>query len=230
MPVFVVGSEQPVSRPAVANLAIIALNVAVFLLEILFGDPFVLRWSFHPADLTAFFAGTGSFHSLLTIFTSMVMHAGLIHILGNMVFLWVFGQAVEDRFGARTYVVFYLICGIAANFAQFLTAPGSTTPNLGASGAIAGVMGSYLAMFPASKIDLYAWPLSLFIGRALHVPAWLVIGVWIVEQVGSVQIGATAPGPEGGVAYFAHIGGFAAGFLLAWIVRPARPRSERRSW
>jgi membrane associated rhomboid family serine protease len=212
----------------VANLTIIAVNVAVFLLEISFGDPFLLRWSFHPADLTAFFDGTGGFHSALTVFTSMFMHAGLVHLLGNMVFLWVFGQAVEDRFGSRNYLTFYLVCGIAANFAQFVVDPHSTVPSLGASGAIAGVMGSYLALFPASKIDLYAWPLSLFIGRTLHIPAWLVIGAWIVEQVGSVQMGAMAPGPEGGIAYFAHIGGFAAGFLLAWIVRPAQPRIKKQ--
>jgi membrane associated rhomboid family serine protease len=223
MPVFLVGSEQPVSRPALANLTIIAMNVVVFGLEILYGDPFVLRWSFHPADLAAFFGGTGSFHSVLTVFTSMFMHAGLMHLLGNMVFLWVFGQAVEDRFGSRHYVTFYLACGIAANFAQFIMGPDSTVPNLGASGAIAGVMGSYLAMFPGSRVAVYAWPLSFFMGRNLHVPAWIVLGVWFALQVTSVQTGVTAaPGSEGGVAYYAHIGGFAAGFLLARIVRPGR--------
>ncbi len=222
MPLFVVGSKQPVRHAALANLTIIAINIVVFGLEILYGEPFVLRWSFHPADLTAFFGGTGSFHSVLTVFSSMFMHAGVMHLLGNMVFLWVFGQAVEDRFGSRHYLTFYLVCGTAAIFAQFIMGPNSTVPNLGASGAIAGVMGSYIAMFPGSRIDVYAWPLSFFMGRSLHVPAWLVLAVWFAGQVGSVQMGATAPGAEGGVAYFAHIGGFVAGFLLAWIVRPAR--------
>ena len=223
MSVFVVGSEQSVHRPALANLTIIAMNVVVFGLEILYGEPFVLRWSFHPADLAAFFGGTGSFHSVLTVFTSMFLHAGLMHLLGNMVFLWVFGQAVEDRFGSRNYATFYLVCGIAAIFAQFIMGSHSTVPNLGASGAIAGVMGSYLAMFPGSRITVFVWPLSFFMRRNLHVPAWLVLGVWFAVQVASVEAGVTAaPGAEGGVAYYAHIGGFAAGFLLARILRPAR--------
>jgi membrane associated rhomboid family serine protease len=155
----------------------------------------------------------------------MFMHAGLAHIVGNMVFLWIFGQAVEDAFGSRNYLTFYLACGIAANCAQFIAAPHSTVPNLGASGAIAGVMGSYLAMFPGSTIDVYAWPLSFFIGRDLRMPAWLVLGVWFAGQVASVQMGATAPGPEGpegAVAYSAHIGGFVTGFLLSLLFRPRR--------
>jgi rhomboid family protein len=220
VPIFIVGSEQPVMRPAVANLTIIAINVLVFVVEIFNGEAGILRWSFHPADFAALVAGGGSFHPVVTVFTSMFMHGGLTHLVGNMVFLWVFGQAVEDAFGSRMYVFFYLVCGVAANFAQFIADPHSTVPNLGASGAIAGVMGSYLAIFPGSRITLYAWPLSFFIRRHLHVPAWFVLGVWFAEQVVSVEMGATAPGPTGGVAYFAHIGGFVVGFLLSRIVRP----------
>src|SRR5262249_38076573 len=118
MALYPVASEQRTSGPAVANVTIIAINVAVFFLEIIFGDPFVTRWSFPPSAFTAFLNGTGSFESVVTIFTSMFMHGGLAHIAGNMLFLWVFGQAIEDAFGSRSYTVFYLVCGLAANFAQ----------------------------------------------------------------------------------------------------------------
>ena len=147
MALFPVASEQPTSRPAIATMTIIGLNFFVFLLEIIFGDAFINTWAFTPAHLTAFFNGTGSFQAVLTIFTAMFMHASFGHILGNMLFLWVFGQAIENAFGSRMYTTFYLVCGVAANMAQYLVAPNSTVPNLGASGAIAGVMGAYLAMY-----------------------------------------------------------------------------------
>jgi membrane associated rhomboid family serine protease len=224
MAVMPVASEQPVSRPPVATLALIALNVLVFGLEGLLGEAFVLRWSFTPAAFTAFLNGTGSAEALATVFTSMFLHGGLSHLLGNMVFLWVFGQATEDAFGSRLYVLFYLACGVAANVAQYAVAPGSAVPNLGASGAIAGVMGAYLAMYPDSRIDLFAWPLSLVIGRDLRVPAWLLLGAWFAVQLWSgVGTSSTADASGGGgVAYMAHVGGFTLGFLLALIVQPGR--------
>src|SRR5262245_12371503 len=211
MSLFPVGSEQPTSRPAVANLVIIAINVLVFILELIFGDPFVLRWSFTPADLTAFLNGTGSFQAVLTIFTAMFMHAGLSHIFGNMLFLWIFGQATENAFGPRPFTTFYLICGVAANMAQYLVDPNSTVPNLGASGAIAGVMGAYLVMYPTSTIDLFVWPLSLFIRRDIRVPAWLMLGAWFAVQVVSGLAGMTGTSEAGGVAFWAHVGGFITG-------------------
>src|SRR4030095_5323961 len=106
MALYPVSSEQPISRPAVATMVIIAINVFVFVLELLFGDPFVLRWSFTPANLTAFLNGTGSFEAVLTIFTAMFLHGGFSHIFGNMLFLWVFGQATENAFGSRAYTLF----------------------------------------------------------------------------------------------------------------------------
>src|SRR5262249_5789041 len=152
---------------------------------------------------------TGSAAALATVFTSMFLHGGLGHLLGNMVFLWVFGQATEDAFGSRLYVLFYLVCGVAANAAQYAVAPNSTVPNLGASGAIAGVMGAYLAMYPDSRIDLFAWPLSLLLGRDLRVPAWLVLGAWFAVQLWSgVGMATTATADAsggGGVAYMAHV-------------------------
>ena len=152
----------------------------------------------------------------------MFMHASFSHIFGNMLFLWVFGQAIENAFGSRMYTTFYLVCGVAANMAQYLVDPNSTVPNLGASGAIAGVMGAYLALYPTSTIDLFVWPLSLFTHRDIRVPAWLMLGLWFAVQVvlgGSGMNGASA---AGGVAFFAHIGGFITGFVLALLVRPGQ--------
>jgi membrane associated rhomboid family serine protease len=222
MALFPVASEQPTTRPAVANLTIIGLNVLMFLIEIILGDSFVNNWAFTPAHLTAFFNGTGSFQAVLTIFTAMFMHASFSHIFGNMLFLWVFGQAIENAFGSRMYTIFYLVCGVAANMAQYLVDPSSTVPNLGASGAIAGVMGAYLAMYPTSTIDLFVWPLSLFIWRDIRVPAWLMLGVWFAVQVISGVSGLNGPSAASGVAYWAHIGGFITGVVLALLVRPGQ--------
>lgn len=217
-----VASEQPTTRLAVANLSIIGLNILVFLLEIALGDPFINAWAFTPAHLTAFLSGTGSFQTVLTIFTAMFMHASSGHIYGNMLFLWIFGQATENAFGSRHYTVFYLVCGVAANLAQYLIDPSSTVPNLGASGAIAGVMGAYLAMYPTSKIDLFVWPLSLLISRDIRVPAWLMLGLWFAVQLVSGVGGLGGAGAAGGVAFWAHIGGFITGLVLALILRPGR--------
>ena len=225
MSALLVGSEQPVSRAAVANLLIIAVNVLVFVLEVLLGDPFVLRWSFTPAHFTAFLHGTGSSEAVVTVFTSMFLHGGLSHLLGNMLFLWVFGQATEDAFGSWPYTLFYLVCGIAANFAQYAVAPASTVPNLGASGAIAGVMGAYLAMYPGSRIDIFVWPLWLLVRRSVRVPAWIVLGLWFAAQLLSGLGTSAAAEGDGGVAYMAHAGGFLAGFVLALVVRPGERRA-----
>ena len=222
MALLPVASEQPTMRPALANLTIIGLNVFVFLLEIMLGDTFIETWAFTPAQLTAFFHGSGSFQAVLTIFTSMFMHAGWSHLFGNMLFLWVFGQAIENAFGSRMYTLFYLVCGVAANMAQYLVDPNSTVLNLGASGAIAGVMGGYLALYPTSTIDLFVWPLSLFTGRDIRVPAWLMLGLWFAVQVILGGSGMAEAGATGGVAYWAHIGGFITGLVLALLVRPGQ--------
>jgi membrane associated rhomboid family serine protease len=222
MALYPVASEQPTMRPPLANLAIIALNVFVFLLEIMLGDTIIERWTFTPAQLTAFFHGSGSFQAVLTIFTAMFMHAGWSHLLGNMLFLWVFGQAIENAFGSRMYTTFYLICGVVANMAQYLVDPNSTVASLGASGAIAGVMGAYLALYPTSTIDLFVWPLSLFTGRDIRVPAWLMLGLWFAVQVILGGSGMTEASAAGGVAYWAHIGGFITGLVLALLVRPGQ--------
>jgi membrane associated rhomboid family serine protease len=222
MSVIPVASNQRSSLLPLANLTIIGLSFLMFLLEISLGDTFIVTWAFTPAHFTAFLNGSGSFQAVLTIFTSMFMHAGWDHLLGNMLFLWVFGQATENAFGSRMYTTFYLVCGVAANMAQYLVDPNSTVLNLGASGAIAGVMGGYLAMYPTSTISLFVWPLSLFTGRDLRVPAWLMLGLWFALQVILGIDGMAEAGATGGVGYFAHIGGFVTGLVLALVVRPGQ--------
>jgi membrane associated rhomboid family serine protease len=222
MALYPVAGEQPILRPAVANLAIILLNILVFLLELFFGEVFVVAWAFTPAHLTAFFQGSGSFLAVLTIVTSMFMHAGWDHLLGNMLFLWVFGQAIEDAFGSRMYTAFYVVCGVAATMAQYVVDPNSTILSLGASGAVAGVMGAYLVMYPMSTISIFVWPLSLFTGRDLRLPAWLMLGLWFAVQVVLGRSDLAQADVSGGVAYWAHVGGFLTGLVLALLVRPGQ--------
>jgi membrane associated rhomboid family serine protease len=191
--------------------ALIALNVLFFLVEVIGGDAFIGTWAFVPSR---FLANPGG--DFLTIFTSMFMHAGWVHIGGNMLYLWIFGDNVEDRFGHFPYLVFYLICGIAATFAQLAFSIGSSVPNLGASGAIAGVLGAYILLFPKRRV-------TVLLGYGVvQVPALIVIGFWIVLQffngIGSIVVSTDT----GGVAYMAHIGGFIAGLVLAVVLRGKR--------
>ena len=193
----------------VVTYALIAANVLFFLVELYGGDPFIEKWAFVP---TRFLANPGG--DFLTLFTSMFMHAGLAHLGGNMLYLWIFGDNVEDRFGHIKFFIFYLLCGIAATFAQLAFSAGSNVPNLGASGAIAGVLGSYLVMFPQGQVKVMQGQ------RTIPVPALIVIGGWFVLQLvsGFGSIAATTAS-EGGVAYMAHIGGFVAGLLLTFLFR-----------
>jgi rhomboid family protein len=183
---------------------LVALNVLVFLLELANGDAFITKWSFVPAR---FLADPG--RQLATIFTAMFMHAGWVHLLGNMLFLWIFGDNVEDRFGHSRYLIFYLLCGVLATFTQLAFTTHSDIPNLGASGAIAGVLGAYVLMFPEERIRVYV------VGSIVPMPAWAMIGLWIVIQLFSGIAGITTAAQTGGVAYLAHIGGFASGLVLA---------------
>ena len=192
------------SLPYVTYL-LIAANFLVFFIELTLGDQFVLAYSVVPARLLA--DPVGQFY---TIFSAMFMHAGWLHILGNMLYLWIFGDNIEDRIGHGKFLIFYLTCGVAATYAQALADPTSTVPNLGASGAIAGVLGSYLILFPRQRVRV------LLFAFIIPLPAILVIGFWFLLQVFSE---AGAAGASGGVAYMAHIGGFLTGILLrsnAW--------------
>ena len=152
----------------------------------------------------------------LTIFTSMFMHGGWMHILGNMLYLWIFGDNVEDNFGHGKFLIFYLVCGVAASFSQIFVSPNSVIPSLGASGAIAGVLGAYLIMFPRNRVRNLVFLGFLF--TTIELPAVIVLGFWIVIQIFS-QYTATFGHAQGGVAYMAHIGGFATGLLLCFLFR-----------
>jgi rhomboid family protein len=195
------------SRSTVITIAIIVVNVIVFALELEGGDAFVQQWSFIPADVVA-----GAHWA--TILTAMFMHAGWMHIIGNMVFLWAFGPEVEDAMGRVQFLLFYLLSGLAATLAQIAAIPHSTVPNLGASGAIAGVMGAFLITYPRDKIRTLI--LFGFFVRITMIPAALLIGIWFVIQLFS-QVGSVAAAQTGGVAYMAHVGGFVFGAATARI-------------
>ncbi len=148
----------------------------------------------------------------MTIFTAMFMHGSWFHLIGNMVFLWIFGDNVEDRFGHINFLIFYLLAGIAATFAQYSVAPESAVPNVGASGAIAGVLGAYILMFPQSRVNV------LVGGRLVAMPAFIVLGLWIALQLIS-GVGTIGGADVGGVAYMAHVGGFIAGIAMTFLFR-----------
>src|SRR5689334_5525303 len=192
----------------IVTYGLIAVNLLFFFLELTGGDPFIMKWSFVPSRFMANPAG-----EFVTIFTSMFMHAGWVHLGGNMLYLWIFGDNVEDRFGHPQFLIFYLLCGLAATFTQLAFSLGSNVPNLGASGAIAGVLGAYILMFPQEQV-------KVLVGRTITpVSALIVIGGWIVLQFFSGLASITSAADTGGVAYMAHIGGFAAGFALTFLLR-----------
>ena len=186
---------------------IIAANAFVFLLELEGGEAFVKRWAVIPVRIE-------HGHHLITIVTAMFMHAGWLHILGNMVFLWAFGPAIEDAMGRFRYLAFYLTGGVAAMLAQVAGSPGSTVPCLGASGAIAAVMGAFIVIYPRDRIRTFVWIL-IFI-RVTYIPAVVLIGVWFLFQLLSV-VGSVATVQTGGVAYLAHVGGFVFGVATARV-------------
>ena len=193
-------SRRPEHFPAV-TVGIIIVNALVFVAELAGGEPFVLRWSEVPATIVAG-------HHWITLLTMMFMHAGWMHIIGNMVFLWAFGPEIEDSMGPVRYLAFYLLSGLAASLAQIAIAPHSTVPNLGASGAIAGVMGAFLITYPQDQIRtllLFFWWV-----RVAFIPAALLIGFWFLMQLFD-QVGAVVVAQSGGVAYAAHVGGFIFG-------------------
>ncbi len=215
---FPIGDDNSARRSVpFVTYALVAINVVVFFLELQNGNAFIQEWAFIPARFSADPAG-----NVVTVFSAMFMHGGWLHLGGNMLYLWIFGDNVEDRFGHLQYLIFYLLAGIAATFAQYFFLPESNVPNVGASGAIAGVLGAYILMFPHARVNV-------LLGRAVvAMPAIIVLGFWIVLQlisgVGSI---ATTDADVGGVAYMAHVGGFVAGFLMALLFRGAgRPRID----
>jgi membrane associated rhomboid family serine protease len=176
--------------------------------ELTGGDSFIQQWSVVPRRLIANPAS-----DFPTLFSSMFMHAGWLHLFGNMLYLWIFGDNVEDNFGHVKFLIFYLLCGLAAIFAQLAFNLDSTVPNLGASGAIAGVLGAYILLFPRGQV-------RVLMGRVvIPMPALVVIGFWIVLQLVSGVGSISNTAETGGVAYMAHIGGFFAGLLFTFLLR-----------
>ena len=196
-------SRRPVRLPVVTAL-IIVVNVLVFLLELMRGDAFVMQWSAIPAQIA-------SGHHWITILTAMFMHGSWSHIIGNMIFLWAFGPEIEDAMGRGRYLLFYLAGGLLAMLTQILANPHSTVPNLGASGAIAAVMGGFIVTYPRDRIKAVLF-IFVFV-RIRLIPAALLIGFWFLTQL--VHAGAVAQVQTGGVAYLAHVGGFVFGAVTA---------------
>ena len=223
---FPIRDHNPSGRRPWVTYALIAINLAVFASYFsLFADEarlsaFLGRWALIPARIAS---GEG----YETILTSMFLHGGLLHLGGNMLFLWIFGDNLEETFGHLGFLLFYLACGLAAAIAQIWPMPYSGVPMVGASGAIAGVMGGYLLLFPRARVDVMV--ILVIVLRLITLPAWLMLGVWFAIQLaGSWSSFGVS---QGGVAYLAHAGGFAAGVLLTlpWWLRRGGPRQWRRT-
>lgn len=210
-------SRRPVNFPWVTAL-LIALNALAFFFELQGGEDFATHWAAIPADIT-----TG--HRPETLLTSMFLHAGWAHIIGNMIFLWAFGPEIEDIMNPWRYLAFYLIGGIAAMSAQVWTDPTSTIPNLGASGAIAAVMGAFLVTYPRDKIRTLLF-LGFFVTMTF-LPAALLIGFWFLIQLLSVGWGAISGVNGDGIAYLAHIAGALFGALTVRLFEDPRRLTER---
>jgi membrane associated rhomboid family serine protease len=230
-------SDDPIRhRFPVVTILLIVTNLVVFVYELSLGgrlDGFVQAFGTVPLEVTsgrdlAPRAPLGN--SYVTLLTSIFLHGGWMHLISNMLYLWVFGDNVEDRFGHAPYLLFYLVCGVLATLAQVAINPESTIPSIGASGAVAGVLGGYLVMFPGAQVrTLLLLGFFILIPR---IPALFLIGVWFVLQLvsGVGQLGVAEE--TGGVAFWAHVGGFVAGVVLALLLRPrARPlTNDLRGW
>lgn len=208
-------STERTYSPARVTVSLIAVNMAIFLYQATLPpyalNRFVLEWGIVPDRLR-----------LVTLLTSMFLHGGWLHVLGNMLFLWVFGRNVEDLIGGGRFLGFYLVCGLAAAVVQVITNPYSEVPTIGASGAIAGVMGAYLIKFPRARIVTLVW--YIFI-TTLEIPAAILLVFWfLIQFVSGIGSLAQTDYSGGGIAFFAHVGGFIAGMLLIRVF------PERRRW
>jgi membrane associated rhomboid family serine protease len=220
--VLPLADHNPRRTTPVVNVILIIINVVVFFWEIslgryleraLFGVAFIpARFWYAPVDP----------RNVATMFVSMFLHGGWLHLGGNMLYLWIFGDNIEDRLGHFRYLIFYFLSGIAATLAHAIANPGSRMPSIGASGAIAGVLGAYVLLFPRQRVTTLI-PIFVFIA-VREVPAVFLLGFWFVLQffAGAATLGANA-GEQGGVAYFAHIGGFVAGMVLIAVMGGRRP-------
>jgi membrane associated rhomboid family serine protease len=226
----------------IVTVTLIGLNVAAFFLELSMGRD-IERFVRQAAVIPALY--TGSDRSLdpselltttfdadlgLRVLYAMFLHGGWAHILGNMLYLWIFGDNVEDRMGHGRFVIFYLLCGWVASYAHVWSMPTSTIPSLGASGAIAGVLGAYICLFPHARVVTLI-PLGIFTDL-VQLPAVIVLGLWFVQNFFSGMLSITQTAQGGGVAWWAHIGGFVAGLVLVWLFqsRKRTPPARDRWW
>jgi membrane associated rhomboid family serine protease len=218
--------DNPTSTFPVVTIALIVLNAGVFVL-MLMGDPAEIAraWGAVPREMLS--AGGGP-HALATVVTSMYLHGGLLHLGGNMLYLWIFGDNIEDRMGHVRFALFYTAAGIVAAFAHAATDPGSAIPMIGASGAVSGVLGAYLMLYPRARV--YTILFFFFFVRVVMLPALIVIGFWAIIQFASglAAAGSGVAGGGSGVAWFAHVGGFLFGVLTIKILVPRGGRRPRR--
>ncbi|MCL4239676.1 MAG: rhomboid family intramembrane serine protease [Anaerolineae bacterium] len=219
---FPIGDDNHGARgvPRV-TVGLITVNVLVYLYQLTLSLPdlqsFIFTYGTIPAEIER---GT----DLYTLFTSMFVHGGFAHIAGNMLFLWIFGDNIEQRFGPVLYLLFYVGTGLAASAAHILTDPTSLVPTVGASGAISGVMGAYILLYPLNRVRTFIWYLGV-----VYVPAFIYLGIWFLTQLISGAAALSVPTAQStGVAFWAHIGGFAAGVIVALLLRPLRPEPPRR--
>ncbi|HEX5690579.1 MAG TPA: rhomboid family intramembrane serine protease [Roseiflexaceae bacterium] len=223
-----IGDVNPTRRLAIINYLLIAANILAFVYELSLGeqrlDAFIAQWGVRSTEVIALINGQLGLLTtvLLKTLVSMFLHGGWLHIGGNMLFLWIFGDNIEDNFGSLEYLVFYLICGFGAALAQAFLTPESPLPAIGASGAISGVLAAYLLLYPGASIRALLFIFIFF--TMIRVPAWLMIIFWFGTQLANGLASITdASYMNGGVAYGAHVGGFVAGFILAFFFRkPAR--------
>jgi len=212
--------ENPTTVTPIVTVTLIVLNCLAYLYQLSLGpavERFILSYAAVPAELfrPGTVVGDPGVPNTVTVFTSMFLHGSVMHLGGNMLYLWIFGNNIEDVMGHARFILFYLLCGVAAMFGHAVTAPESTVPMIGASGAISGVLGAYLLLFPQARVQVLIL-LGIFV-RIVPIPAVYVLGFWIVMQVlnGAFNWG----GPDGGVAWFAHIGGFAVGLALIKVFK-----------
>lgn len=227
--------DNPRRHPPVVTITLIVLNICAFAYELALGprlEAFLYASAFIPVRIFAPGPGGGDLQ-LDAALLSMFLHGGLLHLGGNMLFLWIFGDNIEDRLGPVKFAAFYLLCGYAATYAHAFVDPRSAVPAIGASGAIAGVLGAYVVLYPTARIASLVF-FGFFV-RVFQVPAVVYLGLWFVMQLfsGLFSLSATQ-GQQGGVAWFAHIGGFIAGPLLLLVFGRRRPQprrtAERNFW
>lgn len=218
--------DVPTASFPLVTIGLILSNCLIFFHQITLNfaqsQHFLHQWAAIPYQISrGEFLGVAPLIPLpLTIFSSLFLHGGFLHLFGNMLYLWIFGNNIEDTLGHFRFFLFYLVCGLVAAVAQIVSDPASTVPMIGASGAIAGVLGAYLLLFPGGRILTLVF-IFIFV-KLIRIPALFVLGFWFLIQLISIRAGA-----EGNIAFFAHIGGFVAGLILVKIFQP---RNRRRRW